>query len=241
MKNIDPNATAEQRAAITLLCSPESYLEAVKACVEPSEAKKLKPNHLANFLALAAEHWLLRYPGLSEAYERGNSLTIDFKAILGPEKTDVQIQYKPVDVFKDVASAPLPHEDDDQPDLFKQKPGAPKPAAPAPESKGSLELPAPVNALPAPALTAAEKKHIEKIRKQGYDARAGGEPSNANPHPIKSIDRAIWKEGWSERDREEKAGEHSGETLEAEEVEPTAGGVEIVGDDDVDDIEFETK
>ena len=197
MKNIDPKATPERRAALKNICEPESFLPIVEQCVDPVQAKKLRPHHMANFMALAAELFLIHYDGIGTAFERNNGLEVTFKLKLSPEKDNVELQFKPVDVFKDSASAPLPIEDPNQPELFKKKPESSTTTEPAVEVESvPLGLPSPVMGLPAPALTDEEKAHIDKIRQQGMDARAAGSPRNANPYPIKSIDRMLWSEGW---------------------------------------------
>jgi hypothetical protein len=237
MKNIDPKASPERRAALKNICEPESFLPIVEQCVDPEQAKKLRPHHMANFMALAAELFLVHYDGIGTAFERNNGLEVTFKLKLAPEKDNVELAFKPVDVFKDSASAPLPMEDPNQPDLFKKKPEKSKAPEPAVEVESvPLGLPAPVMGLPAPELTDEEKAHIDNIREQGMDARAAGSPRNANPYPIKSTDRMLWSEGWDYQNREmaEGRGQNQGKSGPVVEA-------EIVNPDDDDDIPIGTR
>lgn len=215
MKNIDPKASPERRAALKNICEPESFLPIVEQCVDPGQAKKLRPHHMANFMALSAELFLIHYDGIGTAFERNNGLEVTFKLKLAAEKDNVELAFKPVDVFKDSASAPLPIEDPNQPDLFKKKPEKPQAPEPAVEVESvPLGLPAPVMGLPAPELTDEEKAHIDNIREEGMDARAAGSPRNANPYPIKSTDRMLWSEGWNYQDSEmaEGRGQNQGKS-----------------------------
>lgn len=232
MKNIDPKASPERRAALKNICEPESFLPIVEQCVDPYQAKKLRPHHMANFMALAAELFLVHYDGIGTAFERNNGLEVTFKLKLAPEKDNVELAFKPVDVFKDSASAPLPIEDPNQPELFKKKPDKASDEKPPVEVESvPLGLPAPVMGLPAPALTDEEKAVFDEARAAGFAARSAGSPLSANPHPFRSMIRAVWKEGWNARDREIKTGK-SATVVEAEVVTEEPGGVEIVDDDE---------
>lgn len=231
MKNIDPKASPERSAALKNICEPESFLPIVEQCVDPEQAKKLRPHHMANFMALAAELFLVHYDGIGTAFERNNGLEVTFKLKLAPEKDNVELAFKPVDVFKDSASAPLPVEDPNQPDLFKNRPKAPKEKPPVEVESVPLGLPEPVKALPAPELTDEEKAAFDEARAAGYAARSAGSPLSANPHPFRSLIRAVWKEGWNARDREIRDGK-SAPVVDAEVVTDEPGGVEIVDDDE---------
>lgn len=215
MKNIDPNATPERRAAIIHICEPESYLPVVTECIDPAHAKRLRAHHMANFLALSAELFLINYDGIATAFERNNGLEISFKLKLAPEKDNVDISFKPVDVFKDSASATLP--DEDQPELFKKESKSPvkKPAEEPPIEVASvpLGLPAPVLGLPAPEATAEEKSELEQAYDAGVAARAAGHPATANPYPMRSKLRKQWKQGFE-----------APPVIDAEVIEPSQAG-----------------
>ena len=153
MKNTTtPTDSSDRKAMLTQVCDAENYLPIIAACLDDAQSKKLKPRHMANFMALSAELFISNYSMIAEAFERNNGLEIGFKARLAQEKDNVEIQFKPQDVFKDSASAPLPDEDQEEFPFVKKS--APVSPAPGPVVEAEvLALPAPgeVLALPAPA------------------------------------------------------------------------------------------
>ena len=142
---------------LTQVCDAESYLPIITACLDEAQVKKLKPRHMANFMALSAELFIGNYSMIADAFERNNGLEIGFKAKLAQEKDNVEIQFKPVDVFKDSASANLPDEDQEEFPFVKGS-GSAVPAAAAATREvpramiGNREI----KALPAPAVVDAE-------------------------------------------------------------------------------------
>lgn len=144
--------TPEQKASISQLCDAESYIPTIVECLDEKQAKQLRPHHMANFMALAAELFLTNYEGIATAFERNNGLEVTFKAKLAQEKDHVEISFKPVDTYKDSASANLP--DEDQSEFDFKRPPMPKPTTEDPvvvdAEEVPLGLPAPVMALPEP-------------------------------------------------------------------------------------------
>lgn len=208
MKNIDPKATPERRAALKNICEPESFLPIVEQCVDPEHAKKLRPHHMANFMALAAELFLIHYDGIGTAFERNNGLEVTFKLKLAPEKDNVELAFKPVDVFKDSASAPLPIEDPDQPDLFKKKPE--KETGSVVEVESVSLLPSPATGLPAPIVEAeiveqTRSEEEEKAYQEGLsDFAEGDNQTDFNPY-IADDEPALYAafhQGWMDKRKE---------------------------------------
>jgi hypothetical protein len=126
--------TQERKAMLTQVCDAENYLPIITACLDEAQVKKLKPRHMANFMALSAELFIGNYSMIADAFERNNGLEIGFKAKLAQEKDNVEIQFKPVDVFKDSASANLPDEDQEEFPFVKGS-GSAVPAAAAATGK----------------------------------------------------------------------------------------------------------
>ena len=139
---------AERKVALSQICDADSYLPIVEECLDDKQKKELRPIHMANALALTAELFLLHYTAIATAFERCNGLEITFKVKLAQEKDTVEVAFKPVDTFKDSASANLPEEDDPSQPTFDFAP-APQPPAAEPEP---VEVEAEVLGLPAPAL-----------------------------------------------------------------------------------------
>ena len=107
---------------------------------------------MANVMALTAELFLSNYEGIAGAFDRNYSLEVTFKVKLAQEKDSVEVSYKPVETYKDSASANLPEEDDSNQSSFDFEEKAPS------EEGGEVVdveespkgLPAPMEALPAP-------------------------------------------------------------------------------------------
>lgn len=199
MKSNDP--TTDRKSILSQICDADNYLPIIVGCLTPEQSLLLKPRHMANFMSLAAELFISNYSMIGTAFERNNGLEIGFKAKLAAEKDNVEISFKPVDVFKDSASANLP--DEDQAEFpFAQKNGnGSKPAGPVVEaeilqlgnSPDVLQLPA-----PKAARTADEQAAYEEGREE-YDELTAA--IDANPYYEDSGEegkRAAYFEGWQD-------------------------------------------
>lgn len=176
-----PSPTNERKAAIFQICDADSYLPIITGCLEEKQAKLLRPHHMAHFMALSAELYLSNYDSIATAFERNNGLEVNFKARLAPEKDNVEISFKPVDTFKDSASANLPDEDQSTFD-FKPK-NAPRGAAPVVDAEivpMGLPAPADVRSLPAPKSSIVIDDDADTSPEQGLV-----EWLNRNPHATK--------------------------------------------------------
>ena len=168
------DSTTERKAMLTQVCDAENYLPIITACLDEAQTKKLKPRHMANFMALSAELFISNYAMIADAFERNNGLEIGFKAKLAQEKDNVEIQFKPVDMFKDSASAMLP--DEDQAEFaFAKKSGNGIKAKAAPVVDAvvvPMALPAPARVLQLPApidVTDTDAGNFEELNQDGID------------------------------------------------------------------------
>ncbi len=233
--------TAERKELLSKITDPESYLPIITACMEGTEAvKRLRPHHMANTLALLADLFLSNYDSLSLAFERNFSLEIAFKAKLAQEKDTVEIQFKPIEVYKDSASLGVPPEGQEE-FPFVKKGATPMPPAPAAGSVVDAEvlpaLPAPVEPLGLPAplpddeipyqetkapATPVEVRTPEeqKAYDQGYAAFVeDGNCYSANPYDEEDeVGLPLHDEfasGWSARAREVTYGVQAEKLLKA--------------------------
>jgi hypothetical protein len=94
------------------ICNADAYAGLITACLDANQAEQLSPHHLANFLALSAELYLSNHDSIAAAFERNNGLEVTFKLSISPEKDAVEMSFKPVDTYKQKATADVP--DDDQ-------------------------------------------------------------------------------------------------------------------------------
>ena len=142
-----------EKAIKSRLSDPDSYLETLAAAMSDSDKKRMAPIHVANILALTADLTLSHMDGISEAFEKNNGLEITFKAKLAREKDNLTIQFKPVNEFKDSASASVPDPDQEEMD-FRDAKSAEGSDIPTHESDDvpmkAKGLPNPLKSLPSP-------------------------------------------------------------------------------------------
>ena len=188
--------TPERKAALSNICDAENYLPIVSECLSDAQRKVLRPHHMSNVMALTAELFLGNYDGIAAAFERNASLEISLKVKLASEKDGVELSYKPVEVFKDFASANLPDEDQATFDFNKAKP-APKPEAEIVEAEVIPALPAPMLGLPAPVAgsrTTAEQAAFEQAWK--YSFTPAGDCFSECPFALGTDEADAFLQGW---------------------------------------------
>lgn len=234
-------STHQRKAMLTQVCDAENYLPIITACLDEAQVKKLKPRHMANFMALSAELFISNYAMIADAFERNNGLEIGFKAKLAQEKDNVEIQFKPVDVFKDSASANLPDEDQEE-FPFVKKPSAAAAATKAPVVDAEvLALPAPATVLGLPFPIDGDEEEIpyqEKPKQRTPDEEAAYQEGRAefDPdsvvydfNPYDEADEAglplheAYRDGWNDKRMERMHQECVTSILEA-----TKGKIEAV-------------
>ncbi|MBK1884839.1 hypothetical protein JIN85_20685, partial [Luteolibacter pohnpeiensis] len=198
-KNTKWKPTARQRELISHLADAESYLPTITECLPDKHRKKLRPHHMANFMGLVADLFFTHYEGIAKAFDRNGSLEVTFKAKFAQEKDTVEVSYKPVDTFKDSASAELPDPDQEVFDFTKGSSASQRNAGPVVDAEIVHALPAPMELLPAPPKTPEEEQAFE----DGFKAATQGESYSTNPHPFTKdpTENALWKawaEGWEQ-------------------------------------------
>lgn len=192
----------KQKESVASICDPENYLEIITGCLTEEQAALMRPHHMANFMALAAELFLTNFTGIATAFEKQNGLEIVFKANLASGKDTVDVTYKPVAVYKDSASLNLPEEEDEKQatmDFGKKKPEPqPEPVKPSEVVVEAevLALPAPKEeplALPAPKPMTAQE---DDAYSHGQEAAAEGLMPDANPYDEDPDLFQVWRKGW---------------------------------------------
>ena len=185
------NTKAQRKLNLSALCDADQYESVVAGCLSEKQAKSLPARHLANGLALMAELMLTHYDGIAEAFTTNNGVEVSLKLVIGPQKDELKIAYKPASEVKDAAMATVPDPDQVEMDFVKPKPRATAatPAAPVVEIEA---LPAPALLLPAPEQSAEEREAYEK----GTAAAIEGQAFSTNPYPYRSSEWRAWADGW---------------------------------------------
>jgi hypothetical protein len=207
--------TPERKAALSNICDAENYLPIVSECLSDAQKKVLR----SNVMALTAELFLGNYDGIAAAFERNASLEISLKVKLASEKDGVELSYKPVEVFKDFASANLPDEDQATFDFNKAKP-APKPEAEIVEAEVIPALPAPMLALPAPVAgsrTTAEESAFVQGWKYCFDLNL--DRFTECPFALGTPEANAFLQGWKFAEVADKILDGKASMLALEEVE----------------------
>lgn len=213
--------TPERKAALSNICDAENYLPIVSECLSDDQKKVLRPAHMANVMALTAELFLGNYDGIAAAFERQSSLEIAIKVKLASEKDAVELSFKPVEVFKDSASANLPDEDQATFDFNKPKPQTqPEPEGEIVEAEVIHALPAPMLGLPAPAegsRTTAEQAAFEQGWKYNFDPNL--DRYSECPFPLGTPESNAFLQGWKFAETAEKILNEKASMMILEEVE----------------------
>lgn len=206
------------------LCDPESFLPVITECLNEEQRKVMRPEHMANFLALSAELFLTNFDGIAAAFEKQNGLELNFKAKLAQEKDTVDISYKPVEVYKDSASLNLPDPDQETMPFMKKGNSSAPPAEPEPVVVEAeiLELPAPlpeVLSLPSPQRTEGEQDAYS----EGQAAAASGIHIEDNPYAQALNEEAeayreAWNDGYRDQQREQREADEAGNADSGEEI-----------------------
>lgn len=186
--------TPERKAALSNICDAENYLPIVTDCLDESQRKILRPHHMSNVMALVAELFLGNYDGIAAAFDRNASLEISIKVKLTSEKDGVELSYKPVEVFKDFASANLPDEDQATFDFNNQKP---KPEEEVVEVDVVHGLPEPMKGLPSPVegvRTTAEQAAFDQGWK--YSFTPAGDRFSECPFALGTDEADAFLQGW---------------------------------------------
>ncbi|MGE9268385.1 MAG: hypothetical protein ACQKBY_09835 [Verrucomicrobiales bacterium] len=131
----------QTKEAVRRLADPDSYRDAVEACMTEQEQKRLPAQHVANVMSLVAEMIFTHIDPISEAFEKNNGLEVTFKAKLAKERDTVAIQFKPVGDYKDSAIATV---DDPEQETFDFKKGEEGADGYEPEQDEVKGLPEPV-------------------------------------------------------------------------------------------------
>ena len=189
------NTKAQRKLNLSALCDADQYEPVVEGCLSEKQANILPPRHLANGLALMAELILTHYDGIAEAFDHNNGVEVSMKLQIGGQKDELKISYKPTSEVKDAAMAIVPDRNQAEMDFVKPSSDA-KNEPEIVEAEVIPTLPAPMEGLPAPALTEEEQEAYDA----GYDAALSGESYSTNPHPYDESNRSHlwtqWAEGW---------------------------------------------